>query len=286
MKRILLCGATGNLGRHVLKQLGSTGNLIRALVRTEQQSAELLGFAHEIHRGDLLKPATLVGACTGVDTVISTAGASVHINTRGRQSFRAIDFTGNSNLLDEAKRAGIRKFVYVSVVATPELLRTEYVKAKEDFARRLIDSGLDHQILRPTGFFSAFADLVTMARRRGVPLMGEGAARTNPIDDEEVAAACIEAIDCQVRERSIGGPDILTRKEIIDEVFHAIGRKPKYQRVPAPLVTLAGTMIGLFQPRIGDLTKFYLAVSNHDAIAPTYGTRRLTDYLQMLAKFS
>ncbi len=269
-----------------MKQLGGTSHLVRALVRTEQQAKELAGFAHEVVRGDLLQPSTLAAACEGVDTIISTVGASVHINTKGSQSFQQIDFAGNRNLLAPAVSAGVRKFVYVSVLNPPGLAETAYVRAKDDFGALLERSGLAYQILRPTGFFSAFTDLIPMARKRGLPIFGSGAARTNPIDDEEVAAACVEGIESDERERAIGGPDVLTRKEILELVFAAIGRKPKYQRVPAVLVSVGAKATRLFNRRMGDLAEFYLAVSRVDAMAPAYGSRRLEDYFKLIARYS
>jgi uncharacterized protein YbjT (DUF2867 family) len=286
LRRILLCGATGHLGRHVLKQLGSSNCLVRALVRSEAQASELLGFAHEVTRADLTDPASLRGCCAGVDTVVSAAGASVHLNTRGAASFRDVDFTGHRNLLEEARAAGVRKFVYVSVFTSPELSRTEYVRAKEDFAALLAQSGLHHHILRPTGFFSAFADLIGMARKGSLPMFGDGSARSNPIDDEEVAAACVEGIDSPATHRSIGGPDILTRKQITDLVFAAIGREARYRRVPLPVIRMIRGAAGLMNRRLADLIEFYLVVTQHDAVAPAYGTRRIEDYFRQIARYS
>jgi len=286
LRKILLSGATGHLGRHVLKQLGPAGFLVRALVRTDRQTSELLGFAQEVAKGDLTVDSTLRGCCDGIDTIISTAGASVHLNTRGSASFRNIDFAGNRNLLEEARRAGVRKFVYVSVLNSPGLDATAYVRAKEDFATLVAQSGLEFQILRPTGFFSAFADLVGMARKRALPIFGAGAARTNPIDDEEVAAACIEAIDAAETHREIGGPQVLTRKELTDLVFAALARPARYQRVPAGVVNVMGKAVRVFNPRVGDLIEFYLAVSKYDAVAPAYGTQRISDYFSALARYS
>lgn len=284
--QILLTGSTGHLGRHVLKQLGATRHAVRCAVRTQAAAGQLLGFAQEIAVADLTDRASLAGLCDGIDTVISTVGASVHINVRGRQSFREIDYQGNRNLLEAAQRAKVRKFVYVSVVTTPALARTAYVRAKEDFASLVMASGLEYQILRPTGFFTAFADLVGMARRGSLPLVAGGEAKTNPIDDEEVARACIEAVESSERERAIGGPDILTRKQILDLVFQAIGRPGRYKPVPAALVKIAGAAYGIFNPRLGDLTQFFLAVSQNDVIAPAYGVRRLEDYLKRIALYS
>ncbi|MEO8662857.1 MAG: SDR family oxidoreductase [Bryobacteraceae bacterium] len=286
MAKVLLAGATGNLGRHVLRQLGVHGHYVRALVRRETQAADLRGFAQEIVFADLTQADTLSACCHDIDTVISAAGASVDINTSSRQTFREIDFEGNRNLLEEAIRGQIRKFVYVSALTSTETAHTAYLRAKEDFAALVMKSGLDYQILRPTGFFSAFAFLAGMARERSLPLIGEGTAKTNPIDDEEVATACVEAIQSEIRELALGGPDILTRKEILDLVFHAIGREPRYQRIPAVVVKVAGAAMGLFNPRKRDLTEFYLAVGAHDCIAPPYGRRRLADYFGALNRSS
>ena len=282
---ILLTGATGHLGQHVLKQLGIAGLPVRALVRNERPAADIRGFAQEVFIGDLTQPAALQGCCDNIDTVISTAGASVHIGAKSKAGFREVDFQGNLNLLEEAQRAKVRKFVYVSVLATPQLLRTTYVRAKEDFANRVRASGLDYLILHPTGFFSAYADLIPMARKRGLPLFDGGRARTNPIDDEEVAVACVAAIDSDERDVDLGGPEIMTRREIGERAFTAIGRRPSYKNIPPIVVKVAGAGIGLFNPRLAALTEFYLAVSTHDSVAPTCGTRRLSDYFAALCSF-
>lgn len=284
MRKVFPAGATGRLGRHVMRELGMRGYFVRALVRTAPQASDLRGFVQEIVTGDLTVPQTLTGCCAGIDTVISTAGASVDINTRGKTSFRDIDFAGNRNLLYQAVNAKVRKFIYISAFCAGDLARTEYVRAKEDFAALVIQSGLDYQILRPTGFFSAFSFLPGMARRHPLPLVGPGESRTNPIDDEEVATAGVEAIDSQAPEIALGGPDVLTRQEILDLAFAAAGQKPRYQRVPAFAVILGGAAAGLFRPRMRHLAEFYLAVSRHDAVAPVYGKRRLADYFSQLAR--
>jgi len=286
MTRILLAGATGNLGRHVLRTLDARGYFVRALVRQESQACDLRGFVQETGVGDLTIDGSLAGCSGGIDTVISTAGASVDINTRGKGSFRDIDFQGNRNLLEEALRAKVRKFVYVSAHSSPETEHTAYLRAKEDFAALVAKSGLEYQILRPTGFFSAFAFLAGMARERPLPLIGVGTARTNPIDDEEVATACVDAIKSGVRDLALGGPDVLTRKEIVDLIFRAVGRPPRYQRIPAGAAKLAGPLTGLFNKRKGHLMEFYLAVGSHDAVAPVYGRRRMEDYFGVLNRSS
>src|SRR6185436_20632734 len=81
---------------------------------------------------DLTDPASLANVCDGVDAVISCAGASMNINDfSDRKSFQDVDYRGNLNLLIEAKRACVQKFVYVSLANAGELLQTEYAAAHE-----------------------------------------------------------------------------------------------------------------------------------------------------------
>lgn len=286
MARVLLAGATGHLGGHVLKHLGANGHSVRALVRSPEQAEELRGFVSETRVADLTEASSLRGVCDGIDSAISTAGASVHINVRGSRSFGEVDRAGNLNLLAEARRSGARKFICVSVLTNPALAETVYVREKEAIARAVAASGMDYLILRPTGFFSAYADLVPMARKGALPLIAGGRALTNPIDDEEVAIACVAGIEEEDREISLGGPDILSRREISELAFRALNRPAKFRMVPAGPIRLASKCTRLFNRRLGDLIEFYAAVSTNDAVAPSLGTRRLVDYLLQIGRFS
>ncbi len=256
------------------------------MVRTDQQASDLRGFAQETVRADLLAPASLPPACSGMDAVVSAAGASVHLNIPGRKSFRDLDYQGHRNLLDAARSASVPRFLYVSVVNSPGLRQTAYVRAKEDFSALLAASPIDACIVRPTGFFSAYADLVRMARNGWLPLIGDGSARTNPIDDEDLAGVCVSALASGEREADAGGPDVLTRKQIAGLVFEAVGKPPRYRGAPAWVATAASRAAGLYSPRMRDLIEFYAAVSKYDAVAPVAGSRRLADYIAQLARFS
>ena len=101
-----------------------------------------------------------------------------------------------------------------------------------------------------------------------------------------MAQACVEALTSTESERSIGGPDVLTRRQIGDLVFQSIRKPARYRRLPLVALSAGSRIARLFQPRVGDLTEFYAAVTRHDAVAPAYGTRRLADYFSMLARYA
>ena len=117
MKRVLVAGATGYLGNFVARELKTRGYFVRALVRTPGKTGDLKEELDEIHSGEVTQPETLEGVCDGNDVVFSSIGIT---RQQGKLTFKDVDYQGNKNLLDEAKRAGVAKFVYVSVLDGPK----------------------------------------------------------------------------------------------------------------------------------------------------------------------
>src|ERR1700755_1111503 len=117
--KVLLAGATGRLGQRVRSELESRGYDGRALVRDPCNPA---GEDVEVFSSDARRAETLRGACGGVRAVISTLGASLALRyTAPDATYRDVDLGANLNLLAEARRAGVRKFVYVSLCGAERL---------------------------------------------------------------------------------------------------------------------------------------------------------------------
>lgn len=119
--------------------------------------------------------------------MISCLGAPVDPHARERRSFFAVDTAANTSLLREAVRAGVRRFVYVSVHVESAYASTAYVRAHEEVVSQLAASGIGYTVIRPTGVFSALAGMRVMAQRGALPRIGRGDARTNPIHEADVA---------------------------------------------------------------------------------------------------
>jgi uncharacterized protein YbjT (DUF2867 family) len=81
----------------------------------------------------------------------------------------------------------------------------------------------------------------------------------------------------------IGGPEVLTRRQIVELAFAACGRPPRISRAPAWAPGLIGGLIRPFAPRLGELASFLGVVSAGDFVAPAYGARRLGDFYRELA---
>lgn len=277
---VVVSGATGALGREVAALLSGQGARVRALGRCPRRLDAVR--AAERRVADLLSPGTLAGACDGARALVICSGASMQLGGwRDRASFHSVDYLGNLSLLGEARRAGVRKVVAVSLAGALAVRHTEYAQAHEQFVQALQASGLEHCVVRPAGFFNTFAALLRLAARGVGAVVGPGHARTNPIHEGDVARACLEALDTRERQLVVGGPEVFTRARLAEMAFDAISRPARVVRVPGWVLTAAvATPLGWANPRLAALVRFGAAVGAADIIAPAYGTRRLGDYLR------
>ncbi|MBY0373151.1 MAG: SDR family oxidoreductase [Bryobacteraceae bacterium] len=279
MERVLVAGAAGLLGRRVLSELGERGYRRRALCRNAARARDIE--SEEIVSGDLLSPAAAEEAVRDIDMVFSCVGQTVSadLSIRG-PGYRAVDIPANLNLLEAAKRAGVRRFVYVSVLRAEEFPDCAYLDAHAQVARAVRESGLSYGILEPTGFFSAFRALLEMAAKDQAVVFGSGAARSNPIADEDLAKVCAEAIASRENLRvEAGGPEILTRREITERAFRAIGKPARVRTVPLTLPRVMAKISRWPAPRVADLMEFLDVLSANDFVAPARGEGKLGDYL-------
>lgn len=282
---VVVAGATGELGRHVAGALRQRGYRVRALTRSQARAGRIAQVADEVRVGDATRPGTIAGLCDGAAVVFSSLGQSVSLDFAVRgPGYRAVDYVGNHNLLAEARRAGVRRFVYVSAFGAERYPQLAYMKAHADVAAEVRASGLSYAILAPTSFFSAYAALVEMARAgRGV-IFGDGSARTNPIHDADLAERCADAVaETESRDIPLGGPETLTRRRVAELAFEAVGRAPSVRSLPRWSAGLLSAAARPFAPRVSELVAFAAAMFTEDVVAPAYGQRRIADYFRELA---
>jgi uncharacterized protein YbjT (DUF2867 family) len=283
--RVLVAGASGRLGREILAELRRLGRPARALVRDASRLDAADAQGVELFVADARQPNTVTGACDGATVVISALGASLRLGrTRDGATFREVDFLANLNLLAEALRARVPKFVYVSLCGAESLRGRAYADEHERFVRGLRESGIDYAVVRPTGFFYVFAELLRMARRGLGVVVGDGRARTNPVHERDVARACAEAAASNERELPVGGPEVFTRREIAELAFEVLGKRPRIVSVPAGLMRAMALPARPLDRRLYDLLDFGVAAGTVDLLAPRYGTRTLRDYFADLTK--
>jgi uncharacterized protein YbjT (DUF2867 family) len=289
-QNILIAGAGGAVGKHLVEQLSGEDSLslltrsrtkLTTTAQTNIPADAVPPDAPRIVEANVLNAATLRGACDGMHTIVSTVGASLDLRAMSdKRSFMEVDLQGNMNLLEEAKRAGVRRFVYLSAFGA-ESMPTAYTNAHEAFVRHLKASGLEYGVVRPTGFFYVNLEFLGMAKSGIASVIGSGKARTNPIHEADVAKACAEAALKQGNlEMNIGGPETFTRQEIAELAFTSLEKKPRVMNVPAFIPTVMKPLVSPFNRRIGDLVEFLAYVATHECVAPVYGEKRLEDYFR------
>ncbi|MBS1828279.1 MAG: SDR family oxidoreductase [Acidobacteria bacterium] len=277
MERVLVAGATGALGRHVLHTLNQRGYYTRALCRNDARARSIA--AHDIFIADALKD-NLAPALDNIDVVFSCLGQTVAANFSIRApGYLDVDVPANRNLLDAARNANIRRFVYVSVLHADKHPGVPYMHAHALVAKAIRESGLSYAIIEPTGFFSAFYAFLDMVRKNQAMVFGDGHARTNPIHDADLAEICADAL----AERNnitieAGGPTIYSRLDVI-ELARSIARKNvTIRKAPLWVPFLMGKLAKWHAPRIADLMGFVHLISREDFIAPRRGRRELADF--------
>ncbi len=287
MKKVLVAGATGQLGTSVVAQLKRRGYWVRACGRNGQKLQALkhqVG-ADDIVAVDLTDAGSVQGICNDVDAVISCAGASMSMNNFGdRKSFYEVDYQANLNLLADAERQKLSKFVYVSLAEAGKLRQTEYADAHEKFVEALRASGLNHTIIRPTGFFGFHLEILKFAAKGRGMLIGSGECRTNPVHESDVARVCVDALEGDDTEIAIGGPEIFTRKETVELAFASLNRLPKLMKLSPGMFKLMIAPLKLINRRIYALMDFGIAVTQIDVVAPSVGSERLRPYFEQAAK--
>ncbi len=278
MEKILLAGATGYLGGYLLEELLHRGYPVKAIVRDSSRLAGNVSSRCAVMEARITEPEEIKGACQGIDTVISCVGIT---RQKDGLTYEDVDYQANKNLLDEAIKSGVKKFLYVSVLNGPDMTHLKICQAKEHFVSELKRSPLDYRIIRPNGFFSDMKDFLTMAENGRILLFGSGLYKANPIDGSDLAGICIDSLDNPEREVPVGGPETLTQREIAQIAFTAAGKKPRITCLPEWLGKgIIHLMRLLTSEKVYGPVEFFLTVLTRDMIAPEYGSMTLLEYYQ------
>ncbi|MGF1876923.1 SDR family oxidoreductase [Photobacterium frigidiphilum] len=278
--RILIAGSTGYLGSHIVKKLMTENVAFKAIARNKPKLLSLGARDDQVIEAQVTEPEELHGICDEIDVVISCLGIT---RQRDGLGYMDVDYQANLNLLQEAERAGVSKFIYVSAFSAEKYPSVRLLKAKERFALRLLGSeNLTPCVIRPNGFFSDLEEIYQMAKSGRVYLFGAGDVKMNPIHGEDLAKFCLEAIDGDERELDVGGPEVLSGKDIAKLAFFAQNKPEQITCLPDWLRGLILSVVKRLPEKWGGPAEFFLTVMGQDAIAPRYGINRLGDYFAKL----
>jgi len=236
-----ITGSTGFVGRHIAKELCSRGFKVRCLVRASSDLAPLAGLPVEICRGDITDEVSLQSALQGAVSAVHLV--AIIRETKGA-TFEAINFSGTKNLVQAAKRVGVKRLVYMSNLGAGPDERFPLLHTKWRAEEEVRSSGIDFTILRPSvmfgrgdGFVCVLADIIKKLPL--VPIIGSGRTKFQLISVEDVATCVAESLTNKRTGNQIiplGGPGHLAYEEIVDLIIEKLRLGRRKVHIPVPLM--------------------------------------------------
>lgn len=229
---LLVVGATGTLGRQVVRRALDEGHQVRCLVRTPRKATFLKEWGAEIVQGDLTKPETLVPALEGITAVIDAATSRPTDSLRIQQ----VDWDGKVSLIQAAVAAGIERFVFFSILNSEKFPNVPLMQIKHCTELFLAESGLKYTILKPCGFMQGLIGqyAIPILERQAVWITGD----TSPVaymDTQDIAKFAVRAVEVPETENKtfpVVGTRAWEAQEIISVCERLSGQNAKIARVP------------------------------------------------------
>lgn len=220
---ILLVGGNGTVGRHVVAELVARGAPARALVRSRARATAVEGTGLPMAVGDLADAASLDAALDGVDRVFLSSSPSR----------RVAELHGN--LVDAARRAGVRHVVRVSALGASPRSPNELLRGHAEAEAHLEASGVVFTHLRPAWFMQnllGYAPWIAAHGELPVPIGRGTLAMIDTRDVARVAAAALTASGHEGRTYRLTGPEALSFDRVAAVLSEVLGRPIRHRDLP------------------------------------------------------
>ena len=275
--KVVLAGAYGNLGADVFRELVRRGHEVTALDIAQRDIGDT-SVSHFI-KIDVTDPKTLEGTCDGADAVITTVGLTTG---SAKVSNYDIDYQGNLNLLNEAKKAGVKNFIYISVVKADTAPDVPMVHAKYLLEEELKKSGLTYVIHRPTGYFYDIIKVFRPMIEKGkVTLLGKDPVYANIVSTEDFAKFIVEHLTDENVTYSVGGKERYSYEEIARMCFEAAGKEPVIKRVSPGIFDMLAFVNKLKKNGKEAIIRFSKWTLTHDMVGDTVaGDMSFAEYIR------
>ena len=248
-KLVTVFGASGFLGRHVVRELCKRGWRVRAAVRRPHtaQFLQVMGVPGQVqlYQANIRYPESIAGAMRGADAAVNLVGI---LAEGGKQRFAALQAEGPRDVAEICAAEGIQDLVHVSAIGADPHSDSEYARSKaagEENARAALPSTV---ILRPSivfgpqdEFFNRFASMARLSP--ALPLIGGGKTRFQPVYVDDVADAVVAALAEPAHRGKtfeLGGPEVMTFRELMELMLKIIGRSRMLVPVPFPVAGMMG----------------------------------------------
>jgi uncharacterized protein YbjT (DUF2867 family) len=279
---ILVTGATGFVGSHLLRRLAAAPHDgLRGTARSVR--AEDLPAGVEAVRADLTKPESLVPALKGVTTLVHAAAITANLKEPYRGAYRQINETGTYNLIQAAQKEGVGRVVLMSGLSAPAK-EGSYMATRVAMEKAVRESGIPFVILQPSVLFGDGAEFVAALARIArispvLPLMGDPKNKFQPLWIDDLLRVLEQSITAEKhlgKAIPLGGPEHVTFKQVLETICAALSVRRLMVPVPLPIVAIQARLMAalLSHPPLTPATLELFTFDNStslDAVPANFG---------------
>jgi NADH dehydrogenase len=238
---LLVTGATGFVGSHLVPRLVQAGKRVRALVRPTADIRKLEQLNVDIVYGTVSDRQVLKEAMTGIDTVIHLVAVIVE---QKNASFIQINHYGTKNVAKLAEESGVNRLIHISALGASSDHKFRYTHSKWLGEQEVRNSGIDWTLFQPSimfgdgdEFINKLADIVRIAPI--IPILGSGKTKFQPVWVEDICTCILKALDDNKtigKTYQLGGPEHLTYEQIISIIMAKLNKRKLKLHFPIPLM--------------------------------------------------
>jgi uncharacterized protein YbjT (DUF2867 family) len=252
MKKVLVIGASGFVGRHLAKKLSADGYSVRCLARTPDKIRDLAKAGCELVQGDISEPASLQNALKSMDAVYITIHTiAAQPANKGSKDYVDVELNGLQNIVSACRENGVSRVIYVTFLGAAPDAKSTWIRGRWKAEQLLLKSGLDATIIRP-GMIAGiggqgFNAVVGNAKRRFAFVMGSGRQRFRCIAITDLVyyiEGVLNEPGAYGQAYDVGGDEILNITQMIDIVADLLGRQhPRKFHIPLGALNAISSII-------------------------------------------
>jgi uncharacterized protein YbjT (DUF2867 family) len=244
---LLIIGGTGTLGRQIVLQALTKGYQVRCLVRNFRKASFLKEWGVELVYGDLLRPETIPPCLKGITAVIDASTSRANET----ESLKPIDWDGKLCLIEAAKAANIKRFIFFSAQNVEQFENISFMKLKNGIETKLKQSEIPYTIFRLTGFYQGLIEQYAIPILENFPIwVTNENTYISYMDSQDIAKFCLRSLQIpQTKNQTffLSGSKGWVSTEIINLCEQLAGQTAKVQRVPLFVLKFVRSFFGFFE---------------------------------------